>query len=127
MESLNDDGVGSKLLGSSHLDDTDLYTVNTEELPTFITAAGNFCEEYKKPTPFHVPTFSASARMFLGELGAMFVNHHPDSASEFVAFLNTPVSNTCVTSILLLHIFFQLYASAYLWTIRQEESSEGLV
>lgn len=80
VEDLNWDDAWSKRLGSSHLDDTWLYTAATEELAMFITAASSFVRNPATPVTFHVFTFYTSTKKLLRQLRALFVHHSTDSA-----------------------------------------------
>lgn len=86
VESLNADHAGLKRLGISHLHVNSLYTVTAEEIIILIRLVSNFVKNANEPVSFHAPTFCTSAKMFMGELRAVFVDYHVDSASDFVVF-----------------------------------------
>lgn len=102
VERVSADSTDSECLGISHFHDIGLYTVTTEELPVLIGAASNFKKDQNTPALFHSFTFYNTTKTSLGELRVVSVEHHSDSASEFVDFLNAHMSDTRTTSILLL-------------------------
>lgn len=76
------------------------------ELRILIKASGNFVKISNNPALCHAPTIYAKTKIFVVELKAVFVDHRTESALEFVEFLNTSMSHTHTTSILLLQTFF---------------------
>lgn len=86
LESLSGDDSGSKRLGIFHVDDNWLQTVTTKKLPTPIGVTRNFKKNPNKPASFYASTFHTKTKMILGELSAVFIDHHTDSASNFVEF-----------------------------------------
>lgn len=80
-ETLNGDNFWLKRLGMSHLDDTGLYTANTEKLSILIAAEESSVKTPNKAASFHSSTFYTGAKWFLGQLSVLFVDHCTDSAS----------------------------------------------
>lgn len=66
---------GQKGLGITHLDDIELFATTTEVLPILIREANSFMENPSKSAPFHALTFYTSAKTFLPELRAVFVEY----------------------------------------------------
>lgn len=106
MESVNDEDAEAKRLGISNVNDIGLYTATPEELSILIRVVSSFVRNPNKPAPFLAPTINTNTKIFLEKLRAVFVHHCTDSALEFVEFFNTPTSHTCMTGILLFHLFF---------------------
>lgn len=77
----------SKYLRISHLDDIEMHKATTEELLILSRAARNFMKNKERPASFHTSALYTDAKMFLGKLRAVLVNHHTNSAPKFAAFL----------------------------------------
>lgn len=99
IESLNIDDDGSKHLGFSHLDDIELFTATTEELPVLTKTASNLVENSNKRAPFYTTTLYTTAKSFIGKLRHLFGDHRKDSVSECFDVLNTSKSHTRTKSI----------------------------
>lgn len=124
VEASNDDDGWSKRLGTSHLDESFLYTEISEKLSILIRVASSFMKNPIKPAPFHASILYTDAKTFSGELKAVLVDPLTDCRGKFVAFRITLLFHTAAKSIPLLQMFFP-QASAHLIAKEQKESLTG--
>lgn len=94
-----------KSMSITHLDYIKFYATNMEDLTIMISSTNTFVENPPNAAPCHVITFYNSAKRFLEEQKAVFVDHHIDCSGE-IELLNTPMSQTRTKSITVLKIFF---------------------
>lgn len=89
LESLNADDAVLHSLGSSHSNDIGLYTGTKEKLPLLKALKTRFMKSSIKPTSVPVITFYTSAKMFLKEPSAVFVDQRTNPTSKVVELLKS--------------------------------------
>lgn len=99
-----DDGV-SKSLGISHLSEVGLISESTEGLPVLSSAASTLLKDQSDLALFHESKVFTWAKMFMGELGAVFVDHGTDFSHEIIEVLETAMFPTHTTNV---HLFEML-------------------